>query len=600
MAKRYLVTGKSGESRVLLLGVRESTSERGLIMGKVDFWWAEPERKIMRNTLPFNTQKPIYIESPKNGHESFQLVVSGGQSGIEVLSLTLDGDLQGGDGATISNDNVEFRYAYYHSIMNASGLPEMLPDALPPLDAPLAVAAGENQPLWITVKVPTEATAGEYTGTLLLCRNDGENEKDSVIPFTVKVWDFALPEYNQHGTFFELTANHIWSYHNVPTSITDAVAKRRQILEMYWERYSASRISPRITAPLDLPRPNWIVSGVTFLAGALEAYADELLQVMDKYKFTHFRPESGYNYGRSLLTALRGSRGDPFGEGNDPPPAGIDINIGWVQESVSPNRYFQEGDPEYETMMESILTQYETILRNNGLLDKAVFFWFDEPTIAEYPHVARQSRRIQNYAPGFKRFLTKQPAAQLLTALDNADTLIDIWAPVPQYYDTMQGEFETLRGEGAQTWWYGSLLEINRPGTAMRVVFWQAFQRGVTGTIRWTTNWWSGNVYENPGSGNDILIYPPLKGATPGGNNGDPIIEPPVSSIRWEMIRAGIQDIEMLYMLQDKKAERPDLAEQIDALLEIPADITSSLDKWTDVPAPMNEHRRQVALMLEQ
>ena len=68
------------------------------------------------------------------------------------------------------------------------------PDPLYPLssDNTVHLTAGENQPLWIRIKVPGNASAGLYTGTLTI----GTNQ----IPYTLEVWNFFLPEYAHLNT----------------------------------------------------------------------------------------------------------------------------------------------------------------------------------------------------------------------------------------------------------------------------------------------------------------------------------------------------------------------------------------------------------------
>ncbi|MCL2711422.1 MAG: DUF4091 domain-containing protein, partial [Planctomycetaceae bacterium] len=102
------------------------------------------------------------------------------------------------------------------------------------------------------------------------------------------------------------------------------------------------------------------------------------------------------------------------------------------------------------------------------------------------------------------------------------------------------------------------------------------------------------------GNGDGRFLYPPLSAATPGRNNGNVILEPPVSSIRWEMIREGIQDYEMLLMLRDLKEKRPDLAREIEALLVVPDNITAGMTEFTTDPAPIYERRRAIARLLEE
>ena len=63
---------------------------------------------------------------------------------------------------------------------------------------------------------------------------------------------------------------------------------------------------------------------------------------------------------------------------------------------------------------------------------------------------------------------------------------------------------------------------------------------------------------------------------------------------------AGAERLDNRNALRDLKAKRPDLAEQIDALLVVPEGITSSMTDFTTDPRPIYEHRRKVARLLEQ
>jgi hypothetical protein len=69
------------------------------------------------------------------------------------------------------------------------------------------------------------------------------------------------------------------------------------------------------------------------------------------------------------------------------------------------------------------------------------------------------------------------------------------------------------------------------------------------------------------GNGDGRFVYPPLAAAAPGISGAAPVIEPPVASIRWEMLREGIEDYEYLWMLRERiAAKRPTLTpEQINS-----------------------------------
>ena len=58
------------------------------------------------------------------------------------------------------------------------------------------------------------------------------------------------------------------------------------------------------------------------------------------------------------------------------------------------------------------------------------------------------------------------------------------------------------------------------------------------------------------GNGDGRFLYPPEAAAAPGLSGPDPVIAPPVSSIRWEMLREGIEDYEYLCLLRELLAKK--------------------------------------------
>ena len=558
-------------------------------------WWAEPDWKVAP-TLPQplkDTKKPIVIEAAKNDFESFQLVVNGGEVGIDDLSLSLEGDLQG-DGATISAAAVQIRYAYYHFVHRKTdkiGIIGDWPDALPPLEKPLQLAPNRNQPLWITVHIPSDAQAGEYYGTLTLRRN----ATDQKIPFSVRVWNFALPERNRHETAFGMHHGVVFRYHNCQTD-----EEKRAVLELYWKNFADHRVSVYTPAPLDPIRVVWNKDTLTATLD-FTPFDKEIERRIREHKITNFN------------LRLEG--------------------MGWgTYESQHPGKIggFEAGSPQYEAMFADYLKKIEDHLREKGWLAMAYIYWFDEPEPRDYDFVAEYTARLQKYAPGLARMITEEPNAAFINALEKAGTSIDIWCPVS--YNFSDDEARKRQERGERMWWYVCTgpkepyctLFIDHPGTELRVWFWQAFERKIVGSLVWESTYWTSpaafpndvqNPYEDPmgyvadgppgskrywGNGDGRFIYPPLEAATPGRNGGNAILKPPVASIRWEMIREGIEDYEMLLMLQDLKAKRPELAERIDTLLMIPAGMTSSLTDFTKDPAPIYERRRAIARLLEQ
>ena len=69
------------------------------------------------------------------------------------------------------------------------------------------------------------------------------------------------------------------------------------------------------------------------------------------------------------------------------------------------------------------------------------------------------------------------------------------------------------------------------------------------------------------------------------------MLEPPVSSLRWEMLREGVEDYEFLHLLRDLLSRRREgldslTVKRIEALLNVPQTITSRHDDFHDRPRP--------------
>ncbi|MBE6429248.1 MAG: DUF4091 domain-containing protein [Planctomycetaceae bacterium] len=145
----------------------------------------------------------------------------------------------------------------------------------------------------------------------------------------------------------------------------------------------------------------------------------------------------------------------------------------------------------------------------------------------------------------------------------------------------------------------------------------------------WATNYWTSDAaypneaqdpyldpmsyvsgYDTPagakrfwGNGDGRLYYPPLACAKPGKTQDAPNFEPPVASIRFEMLREGLEDYEMLYLLREKLASAKDLSPaeraEYEALLTVPESITSSMTQFSTDPAPIYQRRAKVAEAIE-
>ena len=290
---------------------------------------------------------------------------------------------------------------------------------------------------------------------------------------------------------------------------------------------------------------------------------------------------------------------------------------------------FAEGTPQYRQAFANYCGQLESHLRENGWLDEAFVYWFDEPDQKDYAFVSNGFRKLKECAPGLNRVLTEQVEPELIGGPN-------IWCPVLSRYGHEAAE--QRRAHGERFWWYVccspkapyATMFTDHPATDLRVWLWQSWKYNVVGVLVWHINYWTSpcaypdpehpqNVYEDPMawvSGYDTpkgvkkpwwngaghFIYPPEQAAD--AHPAAPVLDGPVDSIRWEMLRDGIEDYEYLAMLR-RLLERhgaglsTDERRRLTALLDVPAAITSDLTTFTKDPAPIEEHRDKLARALE-
>lgn len=565
------------------------------VAGDTAVWWCDATWKVPRvRPVPEATGQAVRLEAAQNDFEAAQVVVRPAET-LRGLTATA-AELRGPDGAVIAADRVRVLYVYYHFVQqptDATGVRDWWPDALPPLDKPLDVAAGENQPLWVLVHVPSGTRPGDYHGQITL-QADGFTAR---VPLELHVWNFALPERNHLQTAFGLSVGSIFRYHGLKTE-----ADKRRVLDLYHQSFAEHRISPYDPTPLDrigvkfLPQENPPRAEVDFTA-----FDRAMSEAVAKYHFNNFD------------VPIEGMGGGTFHE-RYPPRIG----------------QFGEETPQYQAMFASYVQQLESHFRERGWLDMAYVYWFDEPEPRDYDFVAQGMRRLKQSAPGIRRMLTEEPGENVLAGL------VDIWCPVSFNYD--HAAAEKRRAHGEEFWWYVCTgpkapyctLFIDHPATELRVWHWQTWQRNIVGTLVWQTNYWTSeaaypdqpqNPYEDPmgyvsgystprgvkrywGNGDGRFIYPPLAAAVPGAAGDQPVIAPPVSSIRWEMLREGVEDYEFLYLLRELIQQHrprllPEEVRRLENLLTVPAAITTEMTKFTTDPAPIYEHRRAVAEAIE-
>jgi len=290
---------------------------------------------------------------------------------------------------------------------------------------------------------------------------------------------------------------------------------------------------------------------------------------------------------------------------------------------------FTEETPEYSILFNAYCKQIQEHLAEKGWLKEAFVYWFDEPLSKDYDYVMNGFEKLKKAAPDITRMLTVMKGVE--EPLYGGP---EVWCAISSKYDHEIAEQRRIQGE--TFWWYictgpkapYCTLFIDHPGTELRVWLWQTWQRNIEGILVWQTNYWTSNTaypdqpqnpYQDPmgwctgygipkgekrpwGNGDGRFIYPPEAAAC--ANPDTAVLEGPVDSIRWEMLRDGIEDYEYLAMLKRliqcrKDSLTADQVRQYSALLDVPETVTQDMTHFTDNPSAIERQRHLIAGAIE-
>jgi hypothetical protein len=288
---------------------------------------------------------------------------------------------------------------------------------------------------------------------------------------------------------------------------------------------------------------------------------------------------------------------------------------------------FRQGTPEYEKLLSQYLRLVEDHLGENGWLGKEYIYWFDEPDPENYPFVREGMTAIRRAAPRLTRFITEhKPGPDIMDVSEISCTIFDRVDPAMVADLSAKGrEFWTYLCTAPKGPWVS--LFIDHPAVNLRLWPWIAFRYGLKGLLVWRANYWSSptvfppeniqNPWTDPmsytvgygtpygqvnywGNGDGRFLYPP---------NRDPnkdrakYLCGPVNSVRWEILREGMEDFEYFRLLEKAVREAPPekrgLAKKARALLDIPAAVFRSGRDFARDPQILLEHRRRVGEILE-
>jgi len=519
-------------------------------------WNCSSTFKVMRDTPPPSRKTgAVQISAAANEFEAFQLVLTPAKqvASVRVVPRKLIGPKNSALQAwSISVRNVEYVNVTEptHEGLRAGAYPDPLPDF-----AAVAAPKGINTSIWVTVNVPPKTAAGLYSGAIDVIA-DG---KKTAVPLKVRVWSFELPPVSKLRTAYGCDMGTVSAYQGATT-----LEQKRKLLDLYNINFWRHRVAPYSPYTYYELKPS-LENGVI------------------KVDFTEFDKAIQKYFPLFNSFMLPG-----FGMGDK---LGLDMGDNYDQTKI-----------EYMRMVTEHLV-------DKGQIGKGYNYITDEPTEEQYKQVKAASDLCRMADERIKVLLTEQVEPAL------ADS-VDIWVPLLSNYD--ESRAKAAQKAGDEVWWYVCCGPhqpypnnfIDYPAIDQRILPWISWRHGVTGILYWSTTYWKENPYEAPmshspdggkwGNGDGHLLYPATR--KPSDNF---VAKGPVDSIRWEMIRDGIEDYDYFRILKDRlgkgrtSGKSPAAIAKAEAALKMVDECGKSRTEYERNPAKLEAVRTKVAEAIE-
>ena len=474
---------------------------------ELDVWYAPGTEKVMRNgILPSVHHDTVHVALARNEYEPVQIVLRP-RTDLNHLEAILD-PICGVNGAVLPAESVSINAEHYVDVKTVSdyfGSLDSWPDALPVLDKIFDAKGVENTPLWITLFAPKNQPAGIYR-TALRVRQDGKDL--TRIPIEITVFDVTLPDETYLRTAYGVSPD-MKKYGSL------SPAQQREVFDRYMQFCAEHRISPYTPhqyADFKITFEGNPVHAVVDFA----AFDEAMTRYLDKFHFNSF------NMG-GLPGKLNGA---------------------------------PQYSPEYNRLFADAYGKIQEHLRAKGWLDKAYWYWVDEPPKNEYANVKRGMELLKASCPDIRRLLTCNQEDAPIPYFHGS---VNLWVPIMDKYDTERAHARQVLDE--EVWWYvctGPKAPypndfIDHPAINHRIRYWMMNDLGLDGDLYWAITYWEQNPWEQAmsldpkgspwGNGDGRLLYPP-RSTDATASSG------PITSIRFENLRDGLEDSEYLMLLR--------------------------------------------------
>ena len=502
-------------------------------------WEVNPLVKVFPDIPPQAQARAVSVELARNEYQAFQLALCANvkTTHVNIAVSRLKGP-GGGELPPVKVERVGYVPVDYPSAYYSIEVPEWCrkvprgagvtdgwagwwPDPLAP-GSSLDLSPNQTQPIWFTIHALKLAAPGRYQAQVTL---DAGGRSPRQIPLTVQVLPFTLPDQGHLQAIFDFRFGPGGGFGSGADSKEDQRNWLRFIAE---HRLGINEIHPP-------PRFSYQEGKVTMDAAEFDEAAhfcfDEL--GMNVAYTPDFFYMFGWAYPPKKLFGL-----DPF-------------------------------TPEWTTALQQAYRLFTDHVRQKGWHDKFVFYVSDEPHF-EHDFVVEQMKKICALVHEVDASIPIYSSTWRHCAA--WDESLDLWG-IGQYGCFPVDEMERLQRAGKQMWFTcDGQMATDTPFLATeRLLPYYCFRYGVRGFEFWGLAWWTYNPWQvgwhqfirqsDEGKKYYWVRYPDGDGflAYPGKPVG---VDGPVSTIRLEQLRQGLEDYEALALLTElaakaKQAGRP-------------------------------------------
>lgn len=410
-------------------------------------------------------------------------------------------------------------------------------------DTLLNLTQGEINPLWVSVPLPANMAAGTYQVQVTITGAAGSKKESVTKSVPLKIYPVAVRE-----TSLWITN---WSSHFNPVML-ELLNKGRKVelySPLYWELL-------KVHADM-MAAHNQNVHRI------YPAWNTRFTLVNGKYTFdfTNFDKEAALFEKAGALKRIEGGH-LAWRSGKWDDPFFVEVPL----EDNEETRKLKEGPnpsaklygirsvllPVSDLRAQNFLNQFLPALKEHleqkGWLGKYIQHISDEPTAKNAPSYVEISNYVHKYLPGVKVM------DAVLTSKELKES-IDIWVPILDVLHRDYKFYQELQKSGKEVWFYtcvgprGNYANrfIEQPLIQTRYLHWINFKYGATGYLHWGLNYWGGRDPLRDDASRD-------RGKLPAGdaNIVYPGYKKLYTSIRFETMRDGIYDYELLKMLEHK------------------------------------------------